>query len=266
MYGRSGIGLQASLHDSLAAYAPRGAEWPAPPRMPRYDTRRGAPPLVAAGVDLYDAAPGVGPADLQPGWTPSTWATTGDPASYALGGVNRAVHTYAPQGDGLYAYKRLDRDAARAAEWDAANASAADGGLNPYAATTPYLREFHAWAAVQAADLAAHGIQETVRADRMPGLSVVLARSHPLALHTDWYGPPPTPLPPGNSAASPWATSASTEAMRRRGALPPLTTLRGPTARGTVGSRGSVGSYASYGRADWAAPQADTTNVGQVFN
>jgi hypothetical protein len=91
--------------------------------------------------------------------------------------VRGARHTHSLDTDSLYSFKRLAHKPVSPLDATPEN----DWGLNPYDSNTPFLRSFHAWAHAQAQLVAARGYERggNVRADRMPGLSTLLARSSP---------------------------------------------------------------------------------------
>lgn len=257
-----GLAAPALLHDSLAAHRARGAAYPPDPRLPSYEG--GVPPMVARRLHAYDGPPRLSGTDLDSGWTPSSWATMSEPSPYGMQ-VGGARYTHHSAADSIYRYKRLDHVP------DDADDASNDWGLNPFADSTPYLREFHRWAADQDARMASGGgIEQFAYPDRWPGMSTIMTRTSALVPRYHEYAeaPPsagPSPYGPQTSAHSVWATRATTEAMAR-GYPPPPTTLDDTTARGYVGRRSGIRDSIYYGRADWAAPQHASVAPSQVFH
>lgn len=257
-----GLSSPALLHDSLKRHRPLGAQWPLDPALPTYEG--GFPPMVARRVHQYDAPPPRSNTGLdQGGWTPSSWATMSDPAPYAMS-VGGARYTHHSEADSIYRYKRLDHKPIDPMLACAEN----DWGLNPYDDTTPYLREFHRWADEQGKLMKEQGVERIIYADRLPGMSTLMARTAPLVpQYQEYPEAPPSMLPSTapDTIDSAWATRATTEAMRRGYPAPPKTA--GPTvAHGFVGKRSTTSRYQNYERADWMAPHDRTVMPGQVFH
>ena len=220
--------------------------------------------MVARQVHKYDRAPPRSGTSLdQGGWTPSSWATMSDPAPYAMS-VGGARYTHHAESDSIYRYKRFDHvpiDPLCASEQN-------DWGLNPFDANTPFLREFHRWAAEQNHQMQTHGIERFAYPDRMPGLSTVMARTNPLIPRLEVYPEaPPSVLArtAPDVADSVWATKATTEAMRRGFPAPPKT-AGPPMLHGYTGARSAVGRYNYHERADWMRPHDHTIVPSQVFH
>jgi hypothetical protein len=257
-----GLSSPFLMHDSLMQHRPMGAAWPANPALPAYEG--GLPPMVARQVHKYDAPPPHSGTGLdQGGWTPSSWATMSDPAPYALGrGGTR--HTYHAEGDSIYRYKRLDHKPIDPLHATAEN----DWGLNPYDANTPFLREFHRWAEEQDVLMKREGIEMYARADRMPGLSTLMARTAPLVPRLELYPEAPPSMRARtvtDTIDSVWATKATTEAMRR-GYPAPLKSAAPCMTHGFTGRRSTAGRYNSHERADWKHPSDRTVVPSQVFH
>lgn len=254
------------------------SKWPQYTRPPRHP-----PPRVSGTA-------------LDTGWTPSAWLTAPEPSPYAMA-VGGARYTHHAADDSLYVYKRLAhtsavRDAGRyAGRYAGAPAGTAAGGyteddVNPYDPNAAYLREFHAWAAEQAARGAAHGIERFAYPDRWPGMSTAMARSSPLVPHFTAYGAappdsaaaaaagsgltppslpplvnplsPPVPPPADWAAATNAAASAPAVAADSWGMVM-AAPLSSAAVLGTRRAQGGAG--ASFHRADWATAAATTATA-----
>ena len=246
--------------DRFSARTYNGA---ADPRIPLYPG--GLPPPIARRIDAYDAPPPRTNTGLDGGgWTPSSWATAPDASPYAIGS-NGARYTHRQDTDSIYDYRRL--------RWTPVNPLCAsadnDWGLNPYADSTPLLREVHAWADEQRKQMHAQGIERFAYPDRSPGLSEVLQRTSARVPRFEEYAPAPVP---SGTTPSTWTWTSATLDPVRRGFPVPLKTVplqmtsddgRGLGGTGRSSSAGAGG--VSRVRADWATPRLQSLQPSQLF-